>query len=76
MQLHDQAQLVEVDSAPDAYGGPSHQQLAAAERKFLEWFAANKPGGYLISYVSGPADGSKGRFWSASSILAGTVPLR
>jgi hypothetical protein len=62
VQLHDQVQLVEVDGAPDAHGDPSHQQLAAAERKFLDWFAADKPGGYLIGYVSGPADGSKGRY--------------
>ena len=61
MQLHDQVQLIDVDGDPNAYGDPSHQQLAVAERRFLEWFAASKPGGYLIQYVTGPADGSKGR---------------
>lgn len=62
MQQHDQVQPIEVDGAPDTHGGPTHRQLAAAERKFLEWFAANQSDGYLIGYVAGPADGSKGRY--------------
>ena len=62
VQLHDREVVIEVEEGTAADGDPSHAQLAAAERKFLAWFADNLPGSYLTTYVSGPGDGSKGRY--------------
>ena len=62
VQLHNQEKVIEVEGDIFADGTPSHRQLAEAERKFFAWFAATKPRSYLISYISGPADGSEGHY--------------
>jgi hypothetical protein len=60
VQLHDQEAILEVDGGPGQHGTPTPNQLLEAERSFRSRF--EDPGQYLISYVAGPADGSKGRF--------------
>lgn len=54
--------LIEVSGEPDEHGRPSISQLWEAERKFFDYFEQREAGLYLISYVSGPADGSRGRY--------------
>jgi hypothetical protein len=60
VQLHDQEAILEVRGDADQDGRPSPRQLLKAEHEFRSKF--DDPGQYLISYVSGPSDGSKGRF--------------
>lgn len=58
VQLHDQEAILEVEGHPDRHGMPSPNQLFKAEQEFRSRFDRR----YLISYESGPADGSPGRF--------------
>lgn len=70
VQLHDQEAVLEVEGDPHQHGRPSSNQLRTAERAFRSRF--DDPGQYLISYVAGPADGSKGRFSEYRAYLPGS----
>jgi hypothetical protein len=59
VQLHDQEAILEVEGGRE-HGTPTPNQLLKAEHEFRLRF--DDPREYLISYVAGPADGSKGRF--------------
>ena len=69
LQMHEQVQIIAVDGVTDANGNPSYQQLVKAEITFFDWFLNNKPNGYLLGYVTGPADGSKGRYSEYNAYL-------
>jgi hypothetical protein len=60
VQLHDQETILDVDGDPGRDGAPTPNQLLRAEHAFRSRF--DDPKQYLISYVAGPGDGSKGRF--------------
>jgi hypothetical protein len=70
VQLHDREAILEVDGGSGQHGTPTPSQLLEAKRAFRSRF--DDPRQYLMSYVAGPADGSKGRFSEYRAYLPAT----